>query len=390
MANVNIVQGMDFGIGIDSLGGKIRGNAVTIAPIHAIPGTGEGQEINLVISQVESQDDLNRALSISADVSAGFSFFGGDAKFEFAQQCQYHNYSVWLVAHISVQNAFQQMNVGDVQLKPDAVSLLSNGQEPRFREQFGDLFVLGVQTGGEVSVVLEIVTTSESDSQSVHSAVSGSGVIGTFPVSASVQVTNSLQQSTMNHTTNLYINQSGGDPLKGLNISTLVDQLFGFADSVKTIQNKSVAYIAFLQDYKVLDLPFEPNWVDLSTAQENISMLMRNREAAVTLLNEVNYVLLHPDQFPDRSPSLSTSVSALTDYINTVTQGASNIVNNPKVPLPTLPPLPNVDLPKRIQIPPVESSPPSSGSSSNDGSFVKTHIISLNPIVERSTFLQNR
>ncbi len=377
MANVDIVLGMDYGVGIDSLGGKIRGNAVTLVPPHAIAGTGEGQKILLVISQVESQEDLNRALNISADVSAGFSFFGGDAKFQFAEQCQYHQYSVWLVAHISVQNAFQQMSVGDVQLKPDAVSLLSNGQEPRFREQFGDFFVLGVQTGGEVSVVLEIVTTSETDSQNVHSAVSGSGVIGTFPASASAQVTNSLQQSVMNHTTNLYINQSGGDPLKGLNVSTLVDQLFGFADAVKTIENKSVPYIAFLQDYKVLDLPFEPNWVDLSAAQENIGILMRNREAAVTLLNEVNYVLLHPDQFPDRSPSLSTSAGALTDYINTVTQGASSIVNNPKTPLPTLPPLPNVDLPKRI--PAAAALPPSSGSGSDDGSYVKTHMISLNP-----------
>jgi hypothetical protein len=277
MATVNIVSGMDYGIGVDGLGGKVRGNAVTTPPPRAIVGTGEGQEILLVISQVESQEDLNKALNISADISAGFSFFGGDAKFAFSQNCQYHSYSVWLVAHISVQNSFQQMNVGDVQLKPNALNLLSNGQEPRFREQFGDLFVLGIQTGGEVSVVLEIETTSVSDSYDVQTAVSGSGVIGTFPISASGQVNSSLQQSTMNHKTNLYINQLGGNPLGSLNISTLVTQLFGFASSVKTSQGKSVPYTAYLQNYKVLDLPVAPNWVDLEAARENISMLLKDR-----------------------------------------------------------------------------------------------------------------
>jgi hypothetical protein len=340
MATVNIVQGMDYGIGMDGLGGKVRGNAVTTPPPRAISGTGEGQEILLVISQVESQEDLNKTLNISADVSAGFSFFGGDAKFAFAQNCQYHSYSVWLVAHISVQNAFQQMSVGDVQLKQNALNLLSSGQEPRFREQFGDLFVLGIQTGGEVSVVLEIETSSESDSQSVQTAVSASGVIGTFPASASVQVSSSLQQCTMNHRTNLFINQLGGDPLGSMNISTLISQLFNFASSIRTSQDKSVPYTAFLQDYKVLDLPLVPNWVDLSAARENIAMLMNDREAAVTLLNKVNYVLLHPDQFPDRSPSLNTAASDLSSYINAATQGASNIVNDPITPLPTLPPLP--------------------------------------------------
>lgn len=48
---------------------------------------------------------------------------------EFAEQCHYHDYSVWLAVRSSVLNSFAQIQ--DVQLKPEAVELLHNGQEDR-------------------------------------------------------------------------------------------------------------------------------------------------------------------------------------------------------------------------------------------------------------------
>src|SRR6266516_2157619 len=194
MATVDVVQGMDFGAGINSLIGQVRGDAVIRTDPQDTLGA-SGQKVLINVKLDESQEDLNSALNISAEVSASFVVFGGSDKFTFAEKCGFHQFSLFLVVHVSVVNAFKQMR--DVQLKPQALNLLSVGQAMRFHEEFGDVFVRGVQTGGEFAAVLEIQTTSTNDAQDVKNHLEASGLFGAL--SGGSDFSQSVQQATKNH-----------------------------------------------------------------------------------------------------------------------------------------------------------------------------------------------
>src|SRR5262249_38093066 len=156
------------------LSGKVRGTAVSAAKPQSVPGG--GGSFNTEISLVEDQADLEKALEISAEVSAAVGLFSGGAKFQFAETCKTHNYSLYLVVHCKVLEGLTQ--ISDPQLTPDAAALLRNGQFDRFREQFGDMFALGIRTGGQLDTVLEIQKFSSTNANDIKAGFAAGGILG--------------------------------------------------------------------------------------------------------------------------------------------------------------------------------------------------------------------
>ena len=142
---------MNYGLGFNSLTGKIRGDALVPGQAKEIKGV-EGQTIRYYLSKVESVEELHTQLGLSAEVNAQFGLFGASAKFDFAQTSTFNSYSVFMVARVEVINAFRQLD--GPRLDPPAEALLKpGGDRDRFAEQFGDSFIIGMQTGGEFCAV---------------------------------------------------------------------------------------------------------------------------------------------------------------------------------------------------------------------------------------------
>jgi hypothetical protein len=196
MAEIEFVPGMAFLSGVDSLSGKVRGTAVTAAAPQSTAG---GQALALEISLAENQTDLESALEISSDLSAAVGLFGGSAKFRFAERCQLHNYSLYLVMHAKVLNDLAQVSAP--QLKPDAELLLRNGDFPRFREQFGDQFVMGIRTGGQLDIVLEIQKFSSTNSNDVKVDLAAGGILGPVTGKTEDAINDTLTKATKGHQT---------------------------------------------------------------------------------------------------------------------------------------------------------------------------------------------
>jgi hypothetical protein len=340
MPIVDLIKGMDFGAGVD-LGGQLFGDAVVRTGPDEIKDTG-GQTEDIFLTLVETQEDQNTALHLSTSVSASYGLFGGSGKFDLSEEMHVHNFSISLVIRATVLNTFKQMR--DVQFGPQAKSLLENGKEARFREQFGDMFVRGIQTGGELCAILQIVGHDESDQTSIKADLEAGGIIGGVAIATKDTFSSAVSKATSHREVKLRHFQVGGTPKASIDPDTMIQHALNFAAEVKAGQSE--AFQALLVPYKTLDAPSGPNFVDLESAKETLALLMQKRRDALTRLASFNFVIAHPDQFIIPP---GTSVNAIAGRFGTavaaLTSAASRCVNNPKEAAEALTSIAALDVP---------------------------------------------
>ena len=113
-----------------------------------------------------------------------------------------------------------------------------------------------------------------------------------------------------------------------------------FAKTV--IPGQSIPWSVVLQDYKTLDLPAPPNFIDLLNAQDVLSSVMDLRRTVLNKLNSVHYIFEFPEQFPRPLPvDLNRIANQCADALKILTDAASQAINSPlqavvpKVDVPT-------------------------------------------------------
>jgi hypothetical protein len=339
---------MNYGLGFNSLTGKIRGDALVPGQAKEIKGV-EGQTIRYYLSKVESVEELHTQLGLSAEVNAQFGLFGASAKFDFAQTSSFNSYSVFMVARVEVINAFRQLD--GPRLDPPAEALLKpGGDQDRFAEQFGDSFIISMQTGGEFCAVMEFRTTSKSDQQSISASLEGSYGLA---FDADVSFSHKMRSVAEHRFMKVSMYQAGGtDTTTTNNIEQALAKIKTFAASVET---KPVPYSALIIDYRTLDLPAPPTWVDVETARAVLLQFARHRQALLTMLNDIDYVRENNDQFVDPDiPALNAAAAAIATRLNELTANARQAVKDPEHAEHKDVGVPEVELPERNPGAPIE------------------------------------
>ena len=323
MPMVDFEEPMDFGIGVQALRHKVRGRGVSGGTPQSVLGGG-GQTVEFSLLKVDSYEDYQSAFNFDAEASAIYGLFHASAKFSFAESHNYHSYSKYLVASIVVTNAFKQ--IPDPKLTDSARTLLEDGDDDRFRAQFGDSFVLGIKTGGEYHAVLEFTSQTQEDLTKISAALEA-GQFGLF--SAEASFSSAVQRFKGQTSLKVDSFQQGGEHTnQTINADEIIKKASEFPSDVKQV---AVAYQAFLQDYEALDLPPGPNFVDIENARLVIQRFLPLRNSLVQKLNDIDYIFANPDQFEDvASFDLVTMQKNVTDALNELTQKASNCVNKPK------------------------------------------------------------
>ncbi len=181
------LPGVDYGIGIDSPSGSAMNAGVTGAP-SSIP-LSSGEQLTYSLVEITSEEDLQTALGISASACGGIGLFSASARMNYAKSCAINTSSVFALISVQITEAFQSIKSPGID--PAAAAVLANGNEQRFRQQYGDMFVRGIQSGGIFFGILEFVTSDETDKESVSAAVQAS--YATF--SASCQFSQSTQDT---------------------------------------------------------------------------------------------------------------------------------------------------------------------------------------------------
>src|SRR5258708_5673722 len=87
---------MDFGLGIDSVSGDVRGQAVTRTPANAVPNA-DGQTVIFHVHSVTSITDVKKALGVSVEAKAAFIGGAGSASFNFSESSNLHSFSSFLL-----------------------------------------------------------------------------------------------------------------------------------------------------------------------------------------------------------------------------------------------------------------------------------------------------
>jgi len=326
-ATVPITKGMDFAVGVDTPSGEARNTAVTGSP-SPIPGAG-GSIADFQMHQIETVDDLMDSLGISASASGGCGLFSASARLDFAKNCHVHSSSVFVFVAVTVTLAFQSIKQPGI--SDTAGALLSNGQTDRFQAQFGDMFVRGIQTGGQFVGLIEVITRDETDKQSVSVGLQGSYTA--FKVSGEFDQT--FTQTVTSHQTTVRCHIEGGQDSP---IPVQIDEMMDAATKFPgTVPGNAIPYTALLDSYSILPIPDPPNFIDLQQQKDVLTRCATLRNQDLMLLNEIGYIASHPAEFPGAGNfNLNQIANDLNADLDTVAAAASVALNNPKnATLPT-------------------------------------------------------
>ncbi len=340
---VDYVLGMDYGVGVDALTHSVRGDALRPATVEELSGA-RGQTVEFFLDKVETIEQLQSAIGVTAEVEASYGLASGSGKVNFTRSCSFNSFSLFLLVRVGVMNSFRQAR--NVELKPQAAELLRNGKVERFREQYGDAYVRGIVSGGEFFSILELDVTSEEEKESLSAEVevSAGGLGAGFDASASFS--KAVSSMSKNRTVKVTSYQQGGDSAVVTKADEIVAKAQAFPPSVAG--DKAVPYSVLLHDYRSLDLPSEPNFIDLQNAREVMQKISLLRNRLVMLLNDIDYVLTRQSQFQDYDQGmLQSSRDQVNQAINELTAAASRCANNVKdCSWPAIQ-IPEIDLPDR-------------------------------------------
>jgi hypothetical protein len=348
MAVRDFSEFMDFGLGIDDLNGNIRGQAVTSGPPQPIPGN-IGQKSTFQFHLTESVEDLHTSLGLSVDANAQYGLFGGSDKFNFAQSCNFHSYSVFLLMNIQIQNPSTHI-LGE-KLVTEGSTLLGNNDTARFRAEFGDLYVKGIELGGEYFAVVEIKTTNQTDQTTISDSISASGFLGVGEADLAATFSSTFEKSVQGHdhrVSSFQVGGAGSGQKFNIEVAEIINKALGFAQEVL---DAPVPYRVELQDYLSLPLPKPPNSADLQLGKDVMRSLAGQRAICLAFLNDAAYIQdpANTDQFEDfDNVAFTAAVKQANDAVNEIGKAASTCLNDIHSCALITPTIPTTDqLPKR-------------------------------------------
>jgi hypothetical protein len=330
MQQIIFVDGMKPGHGINLLTGDF-------SPASAVRGTvtpiefGQGQNVTSEITRIDDVSSFHKALGVEVTADGSYMGFSANAKVSYADDHNINSHSTYLLIHVEVKNSFVSMD--DPVLSDDAIELLRNSQQDRFRERFGDVFITGVGTGGEYFAVYEILGTDESEKESVAVQVNASfnGLLASADLG--VNVKNMTESSKSHLQIHASIFQLGGsDTTTDESPEGVMAKAHNFGPSVGG--KFSVSYSVLPASYRALKLPNDAaNPIDIENQRQALADAWKLRNDLLNLKNDVDYVLLsdaegHDEFEPFDVEGLTAGRNILVDEINKITRGASECMKD--------------------------------------------------------------
>ena len=148
-----------------------------------------------------------------------------------------------------------------------------------------------------------------------------------FLISGEVNFSESIKESQNISTFRMVSTMDGGETRIFENdIDRVIEKARTFTNDVR---NVSVPYEVYLQDYKVLDLPPEPTFIEIQNQDFVLKELLEYRDKCQQLLNDILYIKLYPEQF--NSPqnfNISEIEAKLKQQLTPITQRAQQCVVN--------------------------------------------------------------
>ncbi|MDZ8078761.1 MAG: hypothetical protein RMX35_06620 [Nostoc sp. DcaGUA01] len=334
-----VEPGMNYGVGYDSLSGKVRGEGVIRSEPQVIEG-GEGQKISFQLCQVTTTQELAKYLEIHLSASINVALYGsGSLKAKYLSEHKINKFSTYLLVRVVVKNPWRQML--SIKLNNDAQQLLKKNPET-FRQSYGDEFVKGLISGGEYFAILDVEATNQEEQQKISNSIRAEG--STWEVAGAFK--NSISKIAKNSSIKVISEQLGGsDTTVTQSVEEIINRAVNFPDKVR---EKAIPYQAIFLDYKAIAGAQGTNLIDITNQRQVIEKLWNYRMKCLDILSNIEYVLNNSEHFYFFShQDLNNRANEIRAQINNITDRASECANNYRAcKLPTDFTIPIVELPQ--------------------------------------------
>jgi hypothetical protein len=323
---ISFQPGMKLGFGYDLLTGTPLTSPAVQGTVSAIPSA-MGQDVISSFLRITDLETLHQELGVNVD--AGGSYFGisADVKVDYARQCNVSQFATHVMVRVSVQDAFE--NFDAPVLTDDAKALLADpSKNTRFRERFGDIFIDGLQKGGEYFATWEIVSVDEAVREAIATKVEAS--FNDLLVAAHLDVSvQTAKTTTSSHVeVHVHVMQKGAVDHTDQTMEEILKKAHDFPPTVAG-QHAS-AFAVSLADYKTLNLPSDQfNFLDIQNQRDVLAEHAQKRFEFLTLRNSISYIRLHPEDFEGVDDAvLASHLQKVTAAINRMEAEASACLRN--------------------------------------------------------------
>jgi hypothetical protein len=314
--------GMDYGMGVKTSSAAPMALGVAGAPA-AIPEAAGGEAV-FHLSRIQTTEELENHLNISADASGGIGMFSASARFDFARDCKVQTSSLVLLIYATETLAWKQIN------DPVLSSIADAAQHDldAFAARFGDAFVRGMWTGGQFFGVIRIDTRSEESRQNIEMALGGS--YGVFSGEAHTKLVDAAKKETAS----IYVDAYWEGGLVTTLPTTPDNMLAAMDEWEKTVSTKPVPYFVSLVPYVIAGGPQPADEADLEHQLDVLKRCAKLRSQTLDKLNLVDYIRdpSHASEFQVNSggPDLAQLSQALSEDLELIAAAASNALNHPR------------------------------------------------------------
>jgi len=292
---VPVRPGYNFGVGADLLSGAPMNKSVNSDVISSVVGAG-GSSVNFVVQRIQTTQDLEQALGISAEASYGSPSFGSgvSARFDFAKTAKIQSNSLFMTVTATIK--LKVLSIDAPALTDEASRVVD--RPDIFAQRFGNVFVRTIERGGIFIGVLRIDTSSSEESESIDAELKGS--YGLFSADAKLRFSEIEKKFRSSVFVQMY--HEGGppdlairDPTNPLELLTNADLfLSSFATRPEDV---AVPYLAILAPVTIATGPFPPNEVDLAHAQDVMRFCATRRSVLLDQLNLLQLFVDRPSRF---------------------------------------------------------------------------------------------
>jgi N-acetylneuraminic acid mutarotase len=313
-------NGMKIGFGYDLLNGAPLHNPAVQGAISPIVG---GQNVLSSFLRIDDLKTLHETIGVNVDAGGSYFGVGGDVKVQYAKECNVSDFATHVMAHVSVEDPFE--NFDNPVLTPEATDLLKNVGAPeslRFRQRFGDVFIDGLQKGGEYFATWEIVSTDQAVRERIATVVEAgfNDILAAAHLDVDVQ---SASATTSAHVeVHVHVFQAGSIDHTDQTMADILQKAHDFPPTVAG--NLAVPFAVSLADYNTLALPNDRfNFLQIQNQRDVLAEHAQKRFDFLTRRNAISYARQHPDQFVADDTQLAKELNDITGAINKMEAEAS-------------------------------------------------------------------
>lgn len=306
---------MGVGKGYNLLIGDALPSPAVTGTLVAVEAAG-GQEVTAKIVRIDDLATLRSSLGVGVDASGSYGSLSGSVKVDFAESSEFSQYSKYLLVRVTVRNA--TLTFDDPKLTADASELIQNDNPVRFRERFGDVFLSGIERGGEYFALYQISGYDEAEKQSVAVAIQASfeAVVASADLQTKIATAKETSKSHLDVSTRVF--QQGSIDTTPQSVDEIMARAKSFPPSVAG--ELAYPYAMLVEEYRSLKLPSDSfNPLDIANQQQVLADLELKRLDFLTLRNNIHYILKQPAAFEGADlPTLQTWLTEVSAALSTL------------------------------------------------------------------------